>query len=105
MPINADGIATLAKALRSAREQKGLTQRSLAERTGLPQSHVSKIESASVDLQTSSLIELARALDLELVLVPRSLIPAIQALQRHSTQHSERAVAEVVPAYRLDDDE
>ena len=97
MPINFEGIANLAKTLRLAREKKGLTQRSLAERTGLPQSHVSKIENAAVDLQTSSLIELARALDLEVVLIPRSLIPAIRALQRESTTRA-------VPAYRLDDD-
>ena len=97
MPINFESIANLAKTLRLAREKKGLTQRSLAERTGLPQSHVSKIENAAVDLQTSSLIELARALDLEVVLIPRSLIPAIRALQREPTTRA-------VPAYRLDDD-
>jgi transcriptional regulator with XRE-family HTH domain len=94
MHISLEGIA---KTLRAAREQKGLTQRDLAQRTGLPQSHVSKIENATVDLQTSSLMELARVLDLELTLIPRSLIPAVQALQRES--HSR-----VAPAYRLDDD-
>ena len=67
--------------IKAAREHKGLSQRALGERVGLPQSHISKIESGGVDLQASSLLEIARALDLELTLVPRATLPAIRALQ------------------------
>ena len=48
----------------------------------MPQSHISKIESGQVDVRASSLIEIARAVDLELKLVPRSLVPTIEALSR-----------------------
>jgi len=75
-------LEPVAQILKAARERKGLSQRSLATKAGVPQGHISKIENASVDLQTSSLIEIARALDLELLLIPRRLIPAVQALQR-----------------------
>jgi transcriptional regulator with XRE-family HTH domain len=68
--------------IKAAREQKGLSQRALGERVGLPQSHISKIESGSVDLQASSLLEIARALDLEVILVPRVTLPAIRAMQQ-----------------------
>jgi transcriptional regulator with XRE-family HTH domain len=42
-----------------------MTQKELGQRVGLPQSHISKIEKGAVDLQLSSLVEIARALDFE----------------------------------------
>jgi transcriptional regulator with XRE-family HTH domain len=81
-------IAPLTSSLRSAREAKGLTQRALASLTKIPQSHLSKIETGSVNLQLSSLLELARELDLELMLVPRRLVPAVEALTRNRERTS-----------------
>ncbi|MCH9000308.1 MAG: helix-turn-helix transcriptional regulator [Proteobacteria bacterium] len=78
-------VENIAQELKAARNNKGLSQRKLGAKVGVPQSHISKIENGTVDLKTSSLIELARALDLELMLVPRALIPAVQGLQRGLT--------------------
>ena len=78
-------VENIAQELKAARNKKGLSQRELGAKVGIPQSHISKIENGAVDLKTSSLIELARALDLELMLVPRALIPAVQGLQRGLT--------------------
>lgn len=72
----------MAAILRHARENKGLSQRDLGAVAGVPQSHISKIEKGAVDLRLTSLIELARALDLELVLVPRPAVPAVQSIVR-----------------------
>jgi transcriptional regulator with XRE-family HTH domain len=72
----------LAQTLKAARERKGLSQRALAAKLGVRQSYVSRIENAGVDPKASSLTEIARALDLELVLIPRQLVPAVKALQR-----------------------
>ena len=69
-------------ALKKARDAKGLSQRDLSARTGVPQSHISKIESGSADIRLSSLTELARALDLEVKLVPRKALPAVESLVR-----------------------
>jgi transcriptional regulator with XRE-family HTH domain len=71
--------------LKTARERTGLSQRDLSARIGVPQSHISKIESGGSDLRLSSLIEFARALDHELVLVPRKLLPAVEAIVSNST--------------------
>jgi transcriptional regulator with XRE-family HTH domain len=71
----------IAKTLRETRENKGLSQRELAKLAGVTQNHISKIENG-LDLRISSLVEVARALDLELALVPRKSIPAIQAIAR-----------------------
>lgn len=83
--------------LKNARLQKKWSQRILGAKTGIPQSHISKIESGEVDLQTSSLIQLARALELELMLVPRQLVPTFQALMQKETKS-------IVPMYRLEDE-
>jgi transcriptional regulator with XRE-family HTH domain len=88
-------LKPLAEQIKAARESKGLSQRALAARVGIPQGHISRIENATVDLQASTFIQIARALDLELVLIPRAAIPAVESLSRqHPTP---------VPAYTLDD--
>lgn len=56
----------------------------------MPQSHISKIESGKVDIKASSLVEIARALDLEFMLVPRNLVPTIEALSRPTFKETER---------------
>jgi transcriptional regulator with XRE-family HTH domain len=71
--------------LRIAREGAGLSQRELSARIGVPQSHISKIESGGTDLRLSSLVEFARALDHEVVLVPRKLLPAVEAIVRNAS--------------------
>lgn len=72
----------IAASLKAAREHKGLSQRALSLKAGVPQSHISKIENGAVDLRLSSLVELARVLDLELMLVPRKKLPAVRAIIR-----------------------
>jgi HTH-type transcriptional regulator / antitoxin HipB len=93
-------LQPIATALKAARERKGWSPRTLAQRVGLPQSHISKIENAAVDLQTTNLIKLARALDLEPTLIPRAALPAVQSLQ-----HAGPPAIEPLPACRLDDEE
>ncbi|UOA33790.1 hypothetical protein DSM110093_03886 (plasmid) [Sulfitobacter sp. DSM 110093] len=73
----------LAATLKTARENKGLSQRALSARAGVPQSHISKIESGAVNLTVSSLTAIANALDLELALVPRKAAPAVRTLTRN----------------------
>jgi len=97
-------LEEIANSLRAARVARGLSQRELSARTGVPQGHISKIENGTVDLRLSSLVELARVLDLELTLVPRKLLPAVQAIARGKAD--DRGDGEIVrPAYRLDEDD
>lgn len=71
---------SIPESLRSARVARGLSQRELGKRVGLPQSHISKIEAGRTDLKLSSLVELTRALGLEMKLVPRSALTAVDSL-------------------------
>ena len=70
----------IATTLKSARKAKGLSQRALGRLADVPQGHISKIENGAVDLRVSSLVELARVLDLELTLVPRHRLPAVNSI-------------------------
>jgi HTH-type transcriptional regulator / antitoxin HipB len=92
-------------ALRAARERKGLSQRALSAKAGIPQSYISRIEHGMVDLQLSSLIELARVLDLEVMTVPRKLVPAVEAVVRGHASSSQADGTKVRPAYTLDEDD
>ena len=72
----------IASTLKAARESKGLSQRELSAKSGVPQGHISKIENGAVDLRVSSLVTLARVLDLELTLVPRRSVSAVKSIVR-----------------------
>jgi transcriptional regulator with XRE-family HTH domain len=94
-----ESIQHIAAAIKAARKKKGLSQRELSAKVKIPQSHISKIEKGLVDLQVSSLIQIARALELEPVLISRMYLPAVRAIQdgpRTSKQ---------IRAYRLPDEE
>ena len=92
-------IEELTGKLRAARQKKGLSQRAFAKIAGLPQSRLSKIENGLIDLQTSNLLEIARTLDLELMLIPRQAVPMVNSLIRVSTNP---AVPTNSPLYKLD---
>jgi predicted transcriptional regulator len=68
------------KQLRQTRQNKRLKQSELGRKLGLPQSHISKIEKGGVDPRLSTVEDMARLLDQELVLVPRAMLPLIRAI-------------------------
>jgi transcriptional regulator with XRE-family HTH domain len=92
----------IARALKDARSKKGISQAALGTLVGLPQSHISKIENGAVDVKLSSLIELARVLDLDVRLVPRRVLPAVDGLIARNTAGAKHTVR---PAYTLDEDD
>ena len=94
-------VEQIAKALRAAREGKGLSQRVLSRLAGVPQSHISKIESGAVDLRLSSLVEIARALDLEVTLVPQKSLIAVQSVIRGGERPARQGVPGPSPAREL----
>ena len=89
--------------LKRARVERTLPQRELARRVGLPQSHISKIENGHVDPGLSTAIELARALGLEPVLVPRGRLAAVEAVLRPNTEGRQRSAVEALTGIPGDD--
>jgi len=66
--------------LKRARQAQGLKQSELGRKLGLPQSHISKIECEKTDPCLSTIADLARTLDQELMLIPRQQAPHILAI-------------------------
>lgn len=77
----------------TARHARAWSQRELASRVGLPQVHISSIETGKVEPRINTLLDLVRVLDFDLLLVPRSLVPAVQSLIRDQ-RHPGRSVAD-----------
>jgi transcriptional regulator with XRE-family HTH domain len=90
-----DSFTPLGHILRATREHKGLTQKALADSLGLRQRQISDLERAAMDPRFSTVQDVARALALEVALVPRQLVSTIEGLQR-----PERAAT--TPMYTLD---
>jgi len=72
----------LTDALRDARDRKDWSQRDVTARMKLTQAQLSRIESGAADVRLSTFVELARLLDLEPVLVPRSALSGVTAMIR-----------------------
>lgn len=82
----------LGKSLKRARTEKGLSQRDVCDRSRVPQRGL-------VNFSVETMVELARVLDLEPILVPRKFIPAVTGIIRRRAEGPPR------PAYTLDSDE
>ncbi len=76
--------------LKAARQAMGLKQSEVGEKLGLPQSHVSKIEQGGTDPRLSTVSDMARVLDRELVLVPRQLLSQVRAMLQGEKGHERR---------------
>jgi len=68
------------KQLKIARQENGLKQSEFGNKLGLPQSHISKIERGETDPRLSTVVDMARIVDREFILVPRRLAPAIRSM-------------------------
>jgi transcriptional regulator with XRE-family HTH domain len=74
-----DQLGTL---LRRLRAQAGLTQEQVARLAGISRPRYREVEVGSAAARATTLINIARALGLEMMMVPQSLVPAVNALLR-----------------------
>ena len=97
----------LIREIRDRRTDAGISQRALAARSGLTQAHISQIETGTLEPGLSSFIDMARALDLEIMLVPKKFLPAVQGILRQTPtvqstpQEGEAALREIARGERL----
>ena len=66
--------------IREARKEQGLSQAELARRLRMTQAQITRIENGLTDPRLSTVTELARALGLEPVLLPKQLLPSVSYL-------------------------
>ena len=80
MSKHISSIQLIIQTLRDARKKAGMTQAELGKLLGLPQAHISAMESGGVDIRASTLLDWARAVGGEVLVVPRALVPALRYL-------------------------
>lgn len=74
------------KDLTEARKKKGLTQVELASKLGIPQSSVTRVETGKVDVKLSRFVDIAKMLDLEVLLVPKQDVRMVEELLKDVDQ-------------------
>ena len=101
-PLRLKGLPVdLREHIKKARRMRSWSQRQLGVQTGLPQPHISAIESGEIVPRFDTLLDIVRVLDLDFLLVPRTLVPAVQSLIR--AQKEPESVER--PLYAVDHEE
>lgn len=75
-------LLDIGQLLKTTRKGRQLTQEQVADMAGISRPRYREIEAGSSAARTTTLINIARALGLELMLVPQAMVPAIDALLR-----------------------
>ena len=105
-PLRPEGLPEdLRRELKEARVSRNWSQRELGSRLGIPQMHVSGIESGKIVPRYDTLLELVRILDRDLIMVPRALVPAVQSLIRDHKRSDQPGESEERALYSGDDNE
>ena len=75
-----DSLLEIGLLLKTARKGLQLTQEQVAEMSGISRPRYREIEAGSAAARVTTLINIARALSLELMFVPQAMVPAVDAL-------------------------
>lgn len=80
--MTSDPLNELGDLLRRARSTAGLTQEQVADLAGLSRPRYRDIETGAAAARVTTLMNVSRALGLEMMLVPQAMVPAVRALMR-----------------------
>ncbi|KXF78206.1 transcriptional regulator [Paramesorhizobium deserti] len=80
MKPESEALLELGRLLKTARKGQGFTQEQVARMAGISRPRYREIETGSAAARTTTLINIARALGLELMLIPQAMVPAVDAL-------------------------
>ncbi len=75
-----DLLAELGNQLREGRQRAGLTQDQTAMHAGLSRTSYRAIETGTAAPRAGTLVNIARALGMEMMLIPKEMVPAVQAM-------------------------
>jgi DNA-binding XRE family transcriptional regulator len=73
-------LTELGLLFRQGRQRAQLTQDQVASRAGLSRPSYRAIETGAAAARASTLVNIARALGMEMMLIPKQLVPAVQAM-------------------------
>lgn len=77
-----ESLLEIGQLLKATRKGLQLTQEQVADIAGMSRPRYREIEAGSSAARTTTLINIARALGLELMLIPQAMVPAVDALLR-----------------------
>lgn len=80
MKSEPEALVEIGQLLKTTRKSLGLTQERVADLAGISRPRYREIEAGSSSARTTTLINISRALGMELMLIPQSMIPAVNAL-------------------------
>jgi transcriptional regulator with XRE-family HTH domain len=80
MRLKSEALLKIGQLLKTARKGLGLTQERVADMAGISRPRYREIEAGSSAARTTTLINISRALGLELMLIPQAMVPAVDAL-------------------------
>ncbi|WP_105432498.1 helix-turn-helix domain-containing protein [Neorhizobium sp. T6_25] len=82
MIAESEALLAIGRLLKTARKNLRLTQEQVADLAGISRPRYREIEAGSAAVRTTTLINISRALGLELMLIPQAIVPAVDALLR-----------------------
>lgn len=82
MGSDSDILREIGIAFRHARLSHAMTQEQVARLAGISRPRYRDIEKGTAAARATTLMNVARALSLEMMLVPQAMVPAVQALLR-----------------------
>lgn len=82
MSSASEPLQELGDLLRQARSGAGLTQEQVADLAGISRPRYRDIETGVAAARVTTLMNVSRALGLEMMLVPQAMVPAVRALMR-----------------------
>jgi transcriptional regulator with XRE-family HTH domain len=93
-------LVDIGEEFRKARQGAGLTQDAVARSAGMVRPRYVELEKGRLDVRLTTLVNAARAVGLELMLVQTAYVPAVKSMLNHSTHD-----ADDTPLYRTDEEE
>ncbi len=82
MTTESYALVEIGRLLKTARIAQAMTQEQVADLAGISRPRYRDIETGSAAARATTLINIARALGLELMLIPHAMVPAVGALLR-----------------------
>ncbi|WP_041798541.1 helix-turn-helix domain-containing protein [Rhodopseudomonas palustris] len=92
-------LKELGLSFRTARLAAGLSQEEIALRANISRPRYRDIETGAAAARATTLINIARALGLEMMLIPQAMVPAIQSMLQPAADDDDR------PAFTSDAEE
>ncbi|MBB4008095.1 helix-turn-helix domain-containing protein [Allorhizobium taibaishanense] len=80
MKSDSEALQEIGRLLKASRKALGLTQEQVSDLAGISRPRYREVEAGASAARTTTLINIGRALGLELMLIPQAIVPAVEAL-------------------------